>query len=93
MILNNVNSFNASGNGNSQEFITSAQNNGTSYDKSTENSKVKIIYTNADTLTNKMEELLSLIEIEKPDVIGITETLPKNRINGTLHGTTNYSRI
>lgn len=84
MILNNVNSFNASGNGNSQEFITSAQNNGTSYDKSTENGKVKIIYTNADTLTNKMEELLSLIEIEKPDVIGITETLPKNRINGTL---------
>jgi len=44
------------------------------------NKKLKIWYTNADTLTNKMSELRSRIHQTKsePDVIAITEVKPKN---------------
>ena len=36
------------------------------------------MYTNADSVINKRDELSSLIECEKPDVISISETTPKN---------------
>ncbi|MES9905329.1 MAG: reverse transcriptase domain-containing protein [Sedimenticola sp.] len=42
------------------------------------------MYTNADNLINKMEELATLVKLERPDIIGITETLPKHQINKTI---------
>ena len=39
---------------------------------------IKFIYTNADTLTNKLEELKTLINNEKPEFVAVTEVLPKN---------------
>ena len=41
---------------------------------------LKIIYTNADVLTNKLEELQSIIQQEDADIVAITEVLPKNMI-------------
>ena len=38
---------------------------------------LKILYTNADTLTNKMDELKLLTRDESPDVIAVNEVLPK----------------
>lgn len=38
-----------------------------------------VMYTNADSLFNKREELLALLEMCHYDIIVITETLPKNR--------------
>ena len=35
-------------------------------------------YTNADSLRNKINDLQARIEAEKPDIIAITEVLPKN---------------
>ena len=35
------------------------------------------IFTNADTQTNKMTELLALIKEHNPDIIGVNEVLPK----------------
>ena len=40
-------------------------------------SSIKCLYTNADTLTNKMPELKVLIEEHKPLIIAITEVIPK----------------
>ena len=40
-------------------------------------SSIKWLYTNADTLTNKMPELKALIEERKPLIIAITEVIPK----------------
>ena len=40
--------------------------------------KIKVLYTNSDQLPNKVHELLINIGIFKPDVIMITEVLPKN---------------
>ena len=36
------------------------------------------MYTNADSVTNKLQEIQAMIEIYKPDIIGITEIKPKN---------------
>ena len=36
-------------------------------------------YTNADSLLNKRDELTALVNVNKFDIIGITEILPKNR--------------
>ena len=38
---------------------------------------IQCLYTNADTLTNKMPELKALIQDHKPSVIAITEVTPK----------------
>ena len=38
----------------------------------------KVIYTNADSLTNKINELQVIIDSESPEFICIAETLPKN---------------
>ena len=39
---------------------------------------LKCLYTNADTLTNKLAELETIITIESPDLIVVTEVVPKN---------------
>ena len=36
------------------------------------------MYTNADNLINKSSELLTIISADNPDIICITETLPKH---------------
>ena len=41
-------------------------------------SNIKCMYTNADTLTNKMPELKTLVKDTQPSVIAITEVIPKN---------------
>ena len=46
--------------------------------------KLKCIYTNADSLSNKMNELRSLVYLEKPHIIAITEVKPKNYKDITL---------
>ena len=42
---------------------------------------LELWYTNADSLNNKVSELNAILEIDKLDVVCITETLPKNTIN------------
>lgn len=44
---------------------------------------LKVFYTNADTLTNKLPEFFSSIKIESPDIVFITEVKPKNFKDGT----------
>ena len=46
--------------------------------------KLKCMYTNADSLSNKMNELRSLVYLEKPHIIAITEVKPKNYKDITL---------
>ena len=36
------------------------------------------MYTNCDTLTNKISELIMAIEHNNPDIVVITEVIPKN---------------
>ncbi len=36
------------------------------------------LYTNADTITNKFDELKVLLELHKPSIIAVTEVKPKN---------------
>ena len=40
--------------------------------------RIKVLYTNADQLTNKIELLRSRCKHEEPNVIGINEVKPKN---------------
>ena len=39
--------------------------------------KIRLMYTNADQLPNKMEELKCFIDGREPDIIVITEVIPK----------------
>ncbi len=50
--------------------------------------KIKVLYTNADQLPNKMHELLINIGIFRPDVIMLTEVLPKNSETKTTKAST-----
>ena len=50
--------------------------------------KVKFLYTNADSVSNKIHEIQTIAETEKPNIMAITETLPKT--NRTLHKSTNH---
>ena len=43
------------------------------------NNNITCFYTNADQFVNKKEELVSAIADEKPDIILITEVIPKNQ--------------
>ena len=43
-------------------------------------SNLKIIYTNADTLTNKLDELKMIIEAKEPDIIAVTEIFLKTKL-------------
>ena len=66
------------------------------------NNNFLVLYTNADTLSNKVEELQSLMSVHKPHVVVVTESLPKNcahpeayfqQVEGyTLLVNTNYKR-
>ena len=38
-----------------------------------------VIYSNADSLLNRRDELVIIAEIDQPDIIIVTEILPKNR--------------
>ena len=40
-----------------------------------------VLYTNADQFSNKKDQLLLFIDNKQPDIIMITEMLPKNQIN------------
>ena len=40
-----------------------------------------MLYTNADQFLNKREELLMLIANDNPDLIIITEVIPKAQVN------------
>ena len=42
---------------------------------------IKFFYTNADQFVNKRDDLLARIAGEEPDVIMITEVIPKSQIN------------
>ena len=42
------------------------------------NGKLSCIYTNADQLNNKFNELQLLVKTHDPDIIAITEVKPKN---------------
>ena len=42
---------------------------------------LKFLYTNADQLVNKRKDLEMLIADDKPDVMLITEVIPKNQVN------------
>ena len=42
---------------------------------------LKYLYTNADQFVNKRDELVMLIAEDKPDVIFITEVIPKSQVN------------
>ena len=46
-----------------------------------------MLYTNADSLMNKRDELETLISINKYDIVVITEVLPKTRISSTISET------
>ena len=39
---------------------------------------MKMMYTNADSLLNKLPELQVVLDETKPDVLAVTEILPKN---------------
>ena len=41
---------------------------------------LKIVYTNADILTNKLEELQSIIQQKDADIVATMEVQPKNMI-------------
>ena len=43
--------------------------------------KLRVLYTNADTLLNKKEELNLRISQENQDIIAMVEILPKNRLS------------
>ena len=45
---------------------------------------LKCLYTNADSLTNKMDEFVARITTDEPDIIGITETVPKSCLEGSV---------
>ena len=42
------------------------------------------MYTNSDQFPNKKEELLAFIVDDEPDIIMITEMIPKAQINSVL---------
>ena len=44
------------------------------------NHKLSILYTNADNLMNKRNDLQAIITCNNPDFICITESLPKNAL-------------
>ncbi len=39
---------------------------------------VTCLYTNADAITNKLDELQVILELHKPEIIAVTEVKPKN---------------
>ena len=52
-----------------------------SKEKSTTPGKLVCLQLNADTLTNKLPELEAIIRQYNPDIVGVSEVLPKNYNN------------
>ena len=52
---------------------------------------LKCITTNAQSLKNKMEEFMKLVEIHKPQVISVTESWGKEWINDGIFSLKGYS--
>ena len=48
---------------------------------------IKTLYTNADQLVNKLDDLLLIIAHESPELIAITEVIPKAQIHPLLKAT------
>ena len=46
---------------------------------------LSVLYTNADVLSNKLDELYSLVNLQKPDIVIMTEVLPKHCLNPEAH--------
>ena len=46
---------------------------------------VKLLYTNAQSVVNKMEELRVLASLKQPDIIAITETWTNGDISNEFH--------
>ena len=73
-------------------MLTSTNKKG---DKS--NRKLKFLYTNADQYVNKRDTLLAMIAEDEPDVIMITEVIPKGQVNpiaiASIHMAINYTQI
>ena len=44
----------------------------------TKTTHIKVMYTNADVLTNKMDLLRSRCLVELPQIVGVNEVKPKN---------------
>jgi len=67
----------------STEQLTDHDNTTTGYDKSHIADKFEIVYTNADVLQNKLNELKVLVNLEtfKPKVIAVTESKHKSKWN------------
>jgi len=55
-----------------------------SHTTSLENKNISIMYTNADSLANKLQELKLLLNntSPRPKIIALTEVKHKNKING-----------
>jgi len=43
--------------------------------------KLKVLFSNVDTLTNKCNELQVYLDTESPDIIGLCEISPKNAMD------------
>ena len=57
---------------------TRGQKNSKASKALTKVSNLKFLYTNCDTVTNKLDELEASIDMNDPDIIVLTEILPKN---------------
>ena len=57
---------------------TRGQKNSKASKSLTKVSNLKFLYTNCDTVTNKLDELEASIDMNDPDIVVLTEILPKN---------------
>lgn len=46
-----------------------------------DNQKLKVLFSNVDSLSNKCSEFEAYLSLENPDVIGLCEILPKNAVD------------
>ena len=62
------------------KHTTKSKTKGNHNHKNRKNDKKSLVYlsTNADVLTNKMDELVDIVKEYHPDIIGVSEVLPKN---------------
>ena len=51
---------------------------------------IKVMYTNADSLSNKSNELQAFIKIVYATIICVTEALPKNMVGGAEYENLNF---
>ena len=66
---------------NSQEAKKTTKQRSNKGTKEAENMELKFLYTNADQFVNKRDDLLARIAGDEPDVILITEVIPKSQAN------------